>query len=96
MFSHELLLAGGSAADVHACRFGCFDGWFALAALDTCDFGYIEARGGTDMESESALQMTRKPRDFAPRGSRGSCGRCTSWGCTPCARFCRVGSDTHL
>ena len=38
MFRHELLLAGGSAADVHACRFGCFDGWFALAALDTFDF----------------------------------------------------------
>ena len=53
-FSHELLLARGSAADVHACRFGCCDGWFALAALDTCDLGYIEARAGSDMEFEGA------------------------------------------
>ena len=48
------------------------------------------------MESEVAFQMTRKPRDFAPRASRGSCGRCTSWGCNPLASGCRVGSDTHL
>ena len=54
MFSHELLLAGFCSADVHACGFGCCDGWFALAALDTCDLGYIEARAGTDMEFEGA------------------------------------------
>ena len=65
MFSHELLLAGFCSADVHACGFGCCDGWFALAALDTCDLGYIEARAGTDMEFEGACQMTREARDFA-------------------------------